>query len=225
MNDDASSVQTATDFAGSLAAHVPHHNRYLMARAWLLLPVLWAARTGHLDTSWRLGLPTQIGDGPWDDRAYDIRAAAIELANLPPQPWEIGGPDALEAWFDAALEQAHAVYAHWALMSATQLIDPQHPWSIAAWQACHATCVLTEASYLAAGPHSPRSTCLMTERTVSAPEPPVELPPADAALVFAAPPPHWRAEHPGLDPRVAAAITERFRQSGETAAAARLLCW
>ncbi|WP_211285793.1 hypothetical protein, partial [Mycobacterium timonense] len=123
-------------------------------------------------------------------------------------------------------EQAHAVYAHWGLCAAQRLINPKHPWMIAIWHACHATCVLTEASYLAAGAGPTEWTWLrgMPNRRVNAPEPPAALTPAEEAMVFTPPPSHWSSD-PRLDPRITTAVAKQSQQSSTAAAFARLTCW
>lgn len=226
MNNDADSVAACTDFAGQLACHVPHANRYLMARAWLLLPALWAARSGTLDAAeWRAALPTQFGD-PGDERATDVRVAAIELAETDPQPWESGGPDALNSWYDAAMEQANNVYGHWALVTAAGVVNPDHPWSEKARQASHAVWVMTEASFLAAGGNvlRLRHGFKFSQR----PAPPKELSPGDTARVFARRPPAWLQAQRlfgSFGSRIDDALAAQAAEASAPMARARLAFW
>lgn len=229
--DQANAVAVARDFAGTMAVYTAPANadRYLMARAWLLLPPLWAARVGAFDPGWREWLP--FCDQPDEHQpgadTVDIRTAAIELAEMAPQPWETGGPDALVAWYEAAIDTAHDVYAHWAIMSGT-VLDPKDPWTVAAWRACHATSVLTEASYLAAGgilplEHDGRFYASSAETFPAAPD---RLSEREAAMVWAPRPAGWTTQQPAkLDPRILAAVDTHMAANAAADARQRLELW
>ncbi|WP_142304886.1 hypothetical protein [Mycobacterium avium] len=226
----ADSLRMATQFAMSMATHMPHQGRYQVAQAALLLPVLWQARTGQLDPQWRDSSALDYRGWVTDpDRACDLAAAAMALAELPAQPWETaGGSEALDAWFAAARHAAYTVYEHYGLAHAAGMITPPRcsPSSEATWRSCYTLIVLTEASYLAAGGRG-FPLHRLTARRPDDPAPPADLSAADEAAVFTPPPAEWATltAGAGMDPRIYSAATHRLSQSAAMSAQQRLIMW
>lgn len=226
----ADSLRMATQFAMSMATHIPHQGRYQVAHAALLLPVLWQARTGQLDPQWRRSSALDYrGWTTAPDRACDLGAAAMALAELPAQTWETAdGSEALDAWFAAARHAAYTVYEHYGLALAGGMITPPRcsPSSEATWRACYTLIVLTEASYLAAGGRG-FPLHRLTARRPDDPAPPADLSAADEAAVFAPPPAAWATLTAGIgvDPRIHSAATHRMSESAAMSAQQRLIMW
>ncbi|MUM03362.1 hypothetical protein B5P44_00805 [Mycobacterium sp. CBMA 213] len=195
--------------------------KYEVIRAALLLPALWHARVGTLIPGWRqqLPVPAHAGQGP-----MEMFAAAMELAWLPAQPWERGGdPEvAFDAWFHAAQSSAIAItkYAYEAFRSGHGSLETV--------KACHAACVLTDASYLAAGGgrYSLPATRGSSPLDIGAPE---CITDDDKERVYQQAPAGWytmsAAPVPGRGPQTPAARREWDEVSFRSAARQRLARW
>ncbi|MEB3072048.1 hypothetical protein [[Mycobacterium] vasticus] len=188
------------------AAQTTDDDTRAMARAGLLLPVLWQARIGRPDSWWRAQLATALATD-----CQVVREAAVQLLDDDLQPWETGGPQALTAWYIETRDLTDRVVGHIAdrsrLLVAAGWLTPRDR---ARWEtlllAGHRATVLADASYLAAGgdPAVPWPTGSLP------PGEQLRLTAADRAVIDAPRPDAWTVPPPIDDPvRLAAArITE-----------------
>lgn len=182
----ASAVWLTTAYAGR-ATQYSDRDTPMMARAALLLPVLWQARIGRLGSWWRLELADAL-----DADCAALRAAAVDLLDAEPQPWETGGAEALDAWYIETRELTDRVVGHVVdeldpLLAAGSL-DPD---ACARWELVlgvgHRAGVLADASFLAAGgdPAALRPAGWLL------PGPQLQMTDADRAVIDAPRPQSW----------------------------------
>ncbi|MUL61200.1 hypothetical protein B5P44_01200 [Mycobacterium sp. CBMA 213] len=193
---------------------------YEMARAALMLPVLWGARAGTLSPGWRALLPTTatVPNGDW--HLYVL--VAMELAELEIQPWEPDGNPAfaLDSWFTLARREAFAVADHAARDFERGLV------SLKVVLACHAACVLTDASYLAAGGNP-----LVVDAAVSPLDMPAEglISAPDRARTALPVPATWESwinrPMPGMEADVVTLLHQKRQETCAAAVRDRLAVW